>query len=120
MISGIYTVPYVIAKFSMDGVVVTDDGVYPFKNEDLQQYVISAALISCGIMTFFQVMQFRIPFTKMVVGTGLISVLGTSFTFLPIFEVAIRDQMKPRCMEAFGMVGKFNSYVKGEEERDIA
>ena len=66
MISGIYTVPYVIAKFSMDGVVVTDDGVFAFKNEDLFQYIISAALISCGIMTFFQVMQFRIPFTKLV------------------------------------------------------
>jgi len=101
MISGIYTVPYVIAKFSMDGVVVTDDGVFAFKNEDLFQYIISAALISCGIMTFFQVMQFRIPFTKLVVGTGLVSVLGTSFTFLPIFEKGIRA-MKPLCMESFG------------------
>jgi len=112
MVAGIVTVPYVVAKFSMDG--------YPFGNEELTQYVISAALISCGIMTFFQVMQFKIPFTKMVVGTGLISVLGTSFTFLPIFEVAIRDQMKPRCMEAFGMVGEFGAYVEGENTRDLS
>jgi len=112
MISGIVVVPFVIAKFSMDG--------FPWKNEALYQYIISAALISCGIMTFFQVMQFRIPGTKMVVGTGLISVLGTSFTFLPIFEVSIRDQLKPECMRQFGMVGKFGAYVKGEEERDIA
>jgi NCS2 family nucleobase:cation symporter-2 len=111
MISGITVVPYVIAKFSMDG--------FPWKNEALYQYVISAALISCGIMTFFQVMQFRIPFTRFVLGTGLISVLGTSFTFLPIFEVAIRDQLKPVCMEQFGMTGNFGAYVPGEETRSL-
>jgi len=111
MMSGIVVVPYVIAKFSMDG--------FPWKNEALYQYIISAALISCGIMTFFQVMQFRIPFTKLVIGTGCISVLGTSFTFLPIFEVSIRDQMKPECMKQFGMIGKFGAYVPGEETRDL-
>ena len=52
MMSGIVVVPYVISKFSMDG--------FPWKNEALYQYIISAALISCGIMTFFQVMQFHL------------------------------------------------------------
>ncbi|CAN0221317.1 unnamed protein product, partial [Hapterophycus canaliculatus] len=47
------------------------------------QYLISAALITSGITSIIQVMQIKIPKTNIVIGTGLVSVMGTSFTFLP-------------------------------------
>ena len=38
---------------------------------------------------------------------------------LSTFEVSIRDQLKPVCMEQFGMVGKFGAYEPGKEERSL-
>ena len=52
-----------------------------------------------GICTIINVAQFEIPLSKKIfgrrlfLGSGLLSVMGTSFTFLPIFEIAIQ-QMK--------------------------
>lgn len=47
------------------------------------QYLISAALIMTGISSFIQVSQIRIPHTKIVIGTGVVSMIGTALTFLP-------------------------------------
>lgn len=91
MVGGLITPPYVLAKFTIDG--------FPFQNIELQQYAIVAALITSGICTCINVLRFKIPFSKKIfgrtlyIGTGLLSVMGTSSTVLPIFEVAIR-QMK--------------------------
>ena len=91
MVGGLITPPYVVAKFAVDG--------FPFADLDMQQYAISSALICSGIFTIMNVVQVPIPLTetllgrKIVVGTGVLSVMGTSFTFLPIFEIAIA-QMK--------------------------
>lgn len=91
MVGGLITPPYVVAKFTIDS--------FPFPKVELQQYAIVAALITSGICTIINVLQVPIPFSKKIfgthlyVGSGLLSVMGTSFTFLPIFEIAIR-QMK--------------------------
>lgn len=91
MVGGLITPPYVVAKFTIDS--------FPFLMVDLQQYAIVAALITSGICTIINVMKVEIPLTKKIfgrslyIGSGLLSVMGTSFTFLPIFEIAIR-QMK--------------------------
>mmetsp|Transcript_10252 Transcript_10252/g.21632 ORF Transcript_10252/g.21632 Transcript_10252/m.21632 type:complete len:105 (-) Transcript_10252:12-326(-) len=91
MVGGLITPPYVVAKFTIDE--------FPFTKVDLQQYAIVAALITSGICTIINILHFEIPFSKklfgrrLFVGSGLLSVMGTSFTFLPIFEIAIR-QMK--------------------------
>lgn len=88
MVGGLITVPYVIFRFSVD-----------FGNTELQQYAISASLICSGICSIIQVSKLYIPFSeemfgrKLFIGSGLLSVMGTSFTFLPLFEIAIR-QMK--------------------------
>mmetsp|Transcript_26037 Transcript_26037/g.47220 ORF Transcript_26037/g.47220 Transcript_26037/m.47220 type:complete len:556 (+) Transcript_26037:222-1889(+) len=98
MVGGLITPPYVVAKFTIDA--------FPFTKVDLQQYAIVAALITSGICTIINVLQFEIPFSKklfgrrLFIGSGLLSVMGTSFTFLPIFEIAIRQ------MKADGIAGE--------------
>ena len=57
--------------------------------DEQTQYLISAALIVSGITSIIQVMQVKIPKTNIVIGTGLVSVMGTSFTFLPVARDAI-------------------------------
>ena len=64
-----------------------------FTDVAAQQYAISAALIVNGIRTIINALQLKIPFTEkcfgrnMYVGTGVLSVMGTSFTFLPIRQM---------------------------------
>jgi uracil-xanthine permease len=90
MVGGLITPPLVVFRFTVCG--------FPFC-PDLEQYAISAALITSGICTLVNVAQFPIPFSKklrgkqLYLGSGVLSVLGTSFTFLPIYELAIK-QMK--------------------------
>lgn len=84
MVGGLITPPLVVFKFTVCG--------FPFC-PDLQQYAISAALITSGICSIINILQVSIPGTKFKIGSGILSVMGTSFTFLPIFEIAIQ-QMK--------------------------
>ncbi|CDO92962.1 unnamed protein product [Kluyveromyces dobzhanskii CBS 2104] len=51
---------------------------------DVQQYLVSASLIVSGLMSSIQVTRVPIPFTKYHVGSGLISVLGTSFASITL------------------------------------
>lgn len=90
MVGGLITPPLVVFKFTVCG--------FPFCTS-LQQYAISASLIASGFCTLINVSKLPVPFSekvfgrKMFIGSGLLSVMGTSFTFLPIFEIAIA-QMK--------------------------
>jgi NCS2 family nucleobase:cation symporter-2 len=96
MIGGLITPPLVVMRFTVCG--------FPFCAEK-EQYAISAALITSGICTIINVMQIPIPFSESIrgktlyIGSGVLSVLGTSFTFLPIYEIAISQ------MKADGMTG---------------
>jgi uric acid-xanthine permease len=71
-----------------------------FSCVDQQQYAISAALIASGICSLINVSKLPIPFTErcfgrqLYLGSGVLSVLGTSFTFLPIFEIGISQQIE--------------------------
>ncbi|KAK9245203.1 permease family-domain-containing protein [Lipomyces tetrasporus] len=51
---------------------------------DGQQYLVSAALICCGILSAIQITRFHIYKTPYYLGTGLISVVGTSFATIPV------------------------------------
>ena len=82
MVGGLIVPPYVVMRFS-----VAEDGAG--SNLDMQQYAIACSLILSGIFTILNCIQFKIPGTKYVFGTGMLSVLGTSFGFLPIYENAI-------------------------------
>jgi NCS2 family nucleobase:cation symporter-2 len=90
MVGGLITPPLVVFRFAVCG--------FPFC-PPLEQYAVSAALITSGICTLINVAKFPIPFSEKIfgrmlyLGSGVLSVMGTSFTFLPIFEIAIA-QMK--------------------------
>lgn len=49
---------------------------------DYQSYMISASLIASGILSMVQISRFKIPKTNYYIGTGLITVVGTSFASL--------------------------------------
>ena len=49
-----------------------------------QQYLVSTSLIVCGILSSIQITRFQIWKTPYYVGTGLISVVGTSFAIIPV------------------------------------
>jgi xanthine/uracil permease len=116
MIGGLITPPLVIFRFTVCG--------FPFC-PPLEQYAISAALITSGICTLINLSKLPIPYSEKIfghviyVGSGVLSVMvsiilyiiccnpsgtltafairfylqGTSFTFLPVFEISIA-QMK--------------------------
>jgi uracil-xanthine permease len=104
MVGGLITPPLVVTKFAICGF---SRGFCP----DLQRYAISAALITSGICSIINVAHIVIPFSeqifgkKMYLGSGVLSVMGTSFTFLPIFEIAI-SQMKDNGLEGEEAFGK--------------
>eukprot|EP00904_Undaria_pinnatifida_P010137 jgi/Undpi1/6253/HiC_scaffold_20.g08737.m1 len=82
MVGGVITVPLLIAG-NFDANLGAEQ----------TQYLVSAALIVSGATSLIQVSQLKIPRTSITIGTGLISVMGTSFTFLPVARDAI-SQMK--------------------------
>ncbi|KAG9764274.1 Xanthine/uracil permease, partial [Aureobasidium melanogenum] len=49
-----------------------------------QQYLVSACLIMSGILSMIQISRFHIWKSPYYVGTGLISVVGTSFATIPV------------------------------------
>lgn len=73
MLAGIITPPIILAG---------NGGVnLPPKT---QQYLVSTSLIICGILSSIQITRFHIKGTRYYIGTGLISVVGTSFATIPV------------------------------------
>lgn len=75
MLAGVITPPIIISA------------VANFPTE-IQQYLVSASLIVSGIMSSVQITRFHIPFTPYYIGSGLISVVGTSFATITIVNKA--------------------------------
>lgn len=59
--------------------------------QDQQSYLVSASLIVCGILSSIQITRFHIWKTPYYVGTGLISVVGTSFATIPVAQGALNQ-----------------------------
>lgn len=99
MVGGLITPPLVIFKFSVN-----------FSDVATQQYVVSASLIVSGLCSFVNLSKFPVPFSKKIfrrqlfIGSGVLSVMGTSFTFLPIFESSIR-QMREDGIDGYTAYG---------------
>ena len=55
---------------------------------------ISACLNSPGILSLVQIYRFKLADSGYYIGTGLVSVLGTSFTFVPIARTSIGFMMQ--------------------------
>eukprot|EP00270_Netrium_digitus_P013892 TRINITY_DN4665_c0_g1_i1.p1 TRINITY_DN4665_c0_g1~~TRINITY_DN4665_c0_g1_i1.p1 ORF type:complete len:627 (+),score=101.00 TRINITY_DN4665_c0_g1_i1:206-1882(+) len=78
MVGGIITVPLIISNQFNANFTPSE-----------QNYIVSASLIVSGIASLVQVVQIQVPFTNYAIGSGLLSVMGISFTFLPIAESSI-------------------------------
>ncbi len=73
MLAGIITPPIIIA--GQGGVNLGADDT---------QYLVSTALIVGGILSSIQITRFHIYKSPYYIGTGLISVVGTSFSIIPV------------------------------------
>lgn len=63
-------------------------------SSELQQYLVSTSLIVCGILSAIQITRFHIWRTPYYVGTGLISVVGTSFATIPVATGALSQMYR--------------------------
>ena len=73
MLAGVITPPIIIAG----------KGGANLGDEDAQ-YLVSTSLIVCGILSSIQITRFHIWRSPYYIGTGLISVVGTSFAIIPV------------------------------------
>lgn len=76
MLAGVVTPPLIIASVAN-------------LPDDTTQYLVSASLITSGILSLVQITRFHILGTKYYIGTGLVSVVGTSFATITIVTKAI-------------------------------
>ena len=87
-----------------------------FSNEE-SQYIVAVGLICSGILTWAQVYQVKL-FRGLVLGTGMISVVGTSFVFVPIadtvrsFKAIVAGEYDHLPEAAFYMVGTIEEAVE--------
>ncbi|KAI3527401.1 uracil-xanthine permease [Colletotrichum filicis] len=56
---------------------------------EMQQYLVSTALIVSGLLSMIQITRFHILKTPYYIGTGLISVVGISFAIIPVAQGAL-------------------------------
>ncbi|RUS15460.1 NCS2 family nucleobase:cation symporter-2 [Endogone sp. FLAS-F59071] len=85
MLSGIVTPPLILGG--------AGDGNLNL-SADYQTYMISASLIVCGIGSAIQITRFKLWNTGYYLGTGLISVVGTSFTIIPLAQSVVKNMYK--------------------------
>ncbi|KAF4986513.1 hypothetical protein FDECE_15907 [Fusarium decemcellulare] len=76
MLAGVITPPIIIANGAN---LPTDQ----------QQYLVSTALIVSGIFSAVQITRFRLFGTQYYLGTGLLSVVGVSFSVIPVAQGAL-------------------------------
>ncbi|RUO95401.1 hypothetical protein BC936DRAFT_144140 [Jimgerdemannia flammicorona] len=87
MLSGIVTPPLILGGAGTGHLNLS---------EDYRNYMISAALIICGFGSALQITRFKLWNTGYYLGTGLISVVGTSFTIIPLAESVVKSMYKNR------------------------
>ena len=76
MLAGVITPPIILANAAN-------------LSSDEQRYLVSTSLVVCGILSSVQITRFHIWRTPYYVGTGLISVVGTSFATIPVATGAL-------------------------------
>lgn len=102
MLAGVVTPPLIIA--SVANLPTTTS-----------EYLVSSSLIVSGILSCVQITRFHIPKTPYFVGTGLLSVVGTSFSTITIVERAFPlfytngicetiDGVRQPCPDGYGLI----------------
>jgi NCS2 family nucleobase:cation symporter-2 len=87
MLGGIITPPKLIAGDACFG------WQQDMKLCNEKEYLISAALITSGLLTIIQVIRLKLC-CGYALGTGLLSVMGTSFTFLPLARQIVVSEIQ--------------------------
>ncbi|EME25759.1 nucleobase:cation symporter-2, NCS2 family [Galdieria sulphuraria] len=102
MMGGIVTVPLILSGSGSNNLNLDDS---------YRTYMVASALIASGILSIIQITGLKIRKTGYQLGTGLISVVGTSFTTLPVAQAAFSTirkhgeyncSLEGPCPEAFG------------------
>ncbi|MCJ1426504.1 hypothetical protein MMC29_004407 [Sticta canariensis] len=105
MLAGVITPPIIIAG----------PGGANLGGDD-SQYLVSTSLIVCGILSSIQITRFHIYRSPYYIGTGLISVVGTSFAVIPVATGAFSQMyatgfcptdsggLKRPCPEGYGAI----------------
>ncbi|KAJ5214728.1 hypothetical protein N7449_001897 [Penicillium cf. viridicatum] len=62
--------------------------------DELYQYLVSTSLIVSGLLSAVQMFRFHIKGTKYYIGTGLLSVVGTSFSTITVAQGAFAQMYK--------------------------
>jgi xanthine/uracil permease len=115
MLAGIITPPIIIAgsanfDSSTTQYLVSTSLVSPVKSPSTSpRSSNSLSQIVCGILSAIQITRFRIYGTPYYIGTGLISVVGTSFSTIPIATGALAqmyDYVQQQQMEQNSRVQK--------------
>ncbi|KAL0033065.1 hypothetical protein WJX79_000796 [Trebouxia sp. C0005] len=95
---------------AMVGGIVTPPLIIGYLQDDpkVANYLVASSLIVSGICTCVHVFGANIPFTRgrYMYGTGIISVIGTSFTFLNVSAASIGNMMSDgnTFIEAYGRI----------------
>jgi len=76
MLAGVITPPIILANAA-------------HLSSEEQRYLVSTSLVVCGILSSIQITRFHIWKTPYYIGTGLISVVGTSFATIPVATGAL-------------------------------
>ena len=105
MLAGIITPPIIVAG---------QEGAH--LDQETSQYLVSTSLIVSGILSSIQITRFHVYKSPCYVGTGLISVVGTSFAIIPVVSGAFSqmyatgfcptgaDGTKLPCPEGYGAI----------------
>ncbi|KAF1945004.1 Xanthine/uracil permease [Clathrospora elynae] len=103
MLAGVITPPIILANAA-------------HLTSDQQRYLVSTSLVVCGILSSVQITRFHIWRTPYYIGTGLISVVGTSFAIIPVATGALSqmydtgfcptaaDGTKLACPDGYGAI----------------
>jgi len=98
------------------GMLIAGDACFPWQKDSemcaAREYLVSAAWITSGILTIIQVFRAKILGTPYYLGTGLISVMGTSFTFLPIARDMVISSIKEASGAGLCVAGDCAGYGK--------
>ncbi|KAI9371698.1 permease family-domain-containing protein [Aspergillus egyptiacus] len=60
-------------------------------SSDLQQYLVSTSLIVCGLLSMVQITRFHVYKTPYYIGSGVLSVMGVSFSIITVAQGAFRQ-----------------------------
>uniref|UniRef100_A0A7S0JG66 Uncharacterized protein n=1 Tax=Calcidiscus leptoporus TaxID=127549 RepID=A0A7S0JG66_9EUKA len=70
------------------GMLYANEACWTFRYDsqmcEAQSFLVSCSWLASGLLTIIQVFRMKIRGTPYSIGTGLLSVMGTSFTFLPL------------------------------------